>query len=280
MDVPESRELSNVCHALKGVVYVDEYPNAERKYTRLWEAASNNVYNINNNVAAIKKMVDLLGTARDTHDMRQKLHNTTEETRELIRQTSADIKSLISIDSSSSTNPQQRARRKATQQRLQKQFQDVLKRFQDVSKLSAEKSREYVAKAKAQHDRQLALEEEDHAEDAPLLGQRLQQLQTLDNEIEYNEALIAEREEELVNIEKSITEVNEIFRDLGTLVNEQQYMLDNIESNVTSVAVNMESATNELRRANRYQMRSRNLMCWLLLIFAVIGAILILVILR
>jgi syntaxin 7 len=56
-------------------------------------------------------------------------------------------------------------------------------------------------------------------------AQRLQQLHTLDNEVEYNEALIEEREEELRNIERSIVEVNEIFRDLGTIVNEQQYML-------------------------------------------------------
>ena len=41
-------------------------------------------------------------------------------------------------------------------------------------------------------------------------------------------------------------------------------MLDNIESNVTSVAVNAENATGELRRANQYAMTSRNrIMCLL-----------------
>lgn len=51
--------------------------------------------------------------------------------------------------------------------------------------------------------------------------QRRIQLQTLDNEIEYNEGLITEREDEIMGIEQGITELNEIFRDLGTLVTEQ-----------------------------------------------------------
>ena len=47
----------------------------------------------------------------------------------------------------------------------------------------------------------------------------------MDNEIEYNESLIAEREGEIREIEQGINELNEIFRDLGTLVTEQQSML-------------------------------------------------------
>lgn len=48
------------------------------------------------------------------------------------------------------------------------------------------------------------------------------QLQALDNEIEYNEVMITEREGEIQGIEQGITELNEIFRDLGMLVNEQE----------------------------------------------------------
>lgn len=44
----------------------------------------------------------------------------------------------------------------------------------------------------------------------------------LDSEIEYNELLISEREGEIQNIEQGISELNEIFRDMGMLVNEQE----------------------------------------------------------
>lgn len=52
--------------------------------------------------------------------------------------------------------------------------------------------------------------------------QRQVQLEALDHEIEYNELLISEREGEIQNIEQGITELNEIFRDMGMLVNEQE----------------------------------------------------------
>ena len=49
----------------------------------------------------------------------------------------------------------------------------------------------------------------------------------LESQIQINETIILERELDLVNLEQSIAEVNEIFRDLGTLVNEQQFLLGN-----------------------------------------------------
>lgn len=76
---------------------------------------------------------------------------------------------------------------------------------------------------------QFSFSEEDSgvAEEQPLIddSQQRHKLQALDNEIEYNESLIAEREGEIREIEQGINELNEIFRDLGTLVTEQQSML-------------------------------------------------------
>jgi syntaxin 7 len=51
------------------------------------------------------------------------------------------------------------------------------------------------------------------------------QLLVVDNELEYNESMIVQREEEIREIESGITELNEIFRDLGTMVHEQGSML-------------------------------------------------------
>lgn len=46
-----------------------------------------------------------------------------------------------------------------------------------------------------------------------------------DSELEYQEQVIQEREGEIREIEAGIVELNEIFRDLGTIVTEQQSML-------------------------------------------------------
>lgn len=49
-----------------------------------------------------------------------------------------------------------------------------------------------------------------------------------DSELQYQEQVIQEREGEIREIEAGIVELNEIFRDLGTIVTEQQSMLGRI----------------------------------------------------
>lgn len=47
----------------------------------------------------------------------------------------------------------------------------------------------------------------------------------LDNEIAFNEAVIEEREQGIQEIHSQIGEVNEIFKDLAVLVNDQGVMI-------------------------------------------------------
>jgi phenylalanyl-tRNA synthetase alpha subunit len=114
------------------------------------------------------------------------------------------------------------------QQKLSKDFQKVLSEFQNIQRLSVSKQREYVDKKKATTAAlQSQVEEEEEVDEQQLLlqqddAQRRIQIEALDNEIEYNETLISEREGEIQGIEQGITELNEIFRDLGMLVNEQE----------------------------------------------------------
>lgn len=97
-----------------------------------------------------------------------------------------------------------------------------------------------------------------------------------DSELEYQEQLIAEREGEIREIESGVLELNEIFRDLGTIVTEQQSMLDNIESNVISIANDTGGAAEELVQAHEYQRKAGRRMFCLMLIFIVVMAIVLL----
>ncbi|KAL1921383.1 uncharacterized protein VTP21DRAFT_11099 [Calcarisporiella thermophila] len=247
----------------------------DKEYRLLSRRISQQVININGNVASINRLIGYLGTRKDTEDTRTKLHDLTEATRDLIKTTTESLKTLTHFPCNDANKTRQR---KLEQQKLSKEFQSVMQEFQRAQRVSAEKQRESVDRAKALNIRNDAyLDDEDISpEEQPLMGgdaQRQMQLQALDNEVEYNESLIAERETEIREIEQGITELNEIFRDLGTLVNEQQSMLDNIESNVQNISVNVRSAADELGHASRYQRRARNRMCCILLILVVIACI-------
>lgn len=96
------------------------------------------------------------------------------------------------------------------------------------------------------------------------------------NEVDFQESLIIERESEIRNIEQSVGELNELFRDVAHIVNEQGSQLDIIGENVQNVGSNTQGANSELRSASRYQKNARNKACCLLVILAVILVIIVL----
>jgi t-SNARE complex subunit (syntaxin) len=95
-------------------------------------------------------------------------------------------------------------------------------------------------------------------------------------EVDFQESLIIERETEIRNIEQSVGELNELFRDVAHIVQEQGGQLDIISENVQNVTQDTRGANTELRSASRYQKNARNKACCLLVILAVILTIIIL----
>ncbi|KAF9536881.1 hypothetical protein EC957_009499 [Mortierella hygrophila] len=235
---------------------------------------SQQIFRISTNVSSIQRLVGFLGTNKDTEDVRNKLHDVTEQTRLQVKETSQEIKDLAQLDNTHS--------KKLEHNKLSKDFQKVLVEFQKVQRISAEKQREFVDRARlgaARND----YSDEDASEsgDRPLIddSQRRMQLLVVDNELEYNESMIVQREEEIREIESGITELNEIFRDLGTMVHEQGSMLDSIENNVTSISMSTHAAAEELTTAAIHQRNARKRSCYLLLIMAFVAAIVVLAIL-
>ncbi|KAJ1816470.1 hypothetical protein LPJ56_002343 [Coemansia sp. RSA 2599] len=246
----------------------------DRQYKRKVQELSRKVFQINAKVANIRQQVSQLGTTRDTSRVRQEIHSKMESTRELIKTTTHELKGLTEHQGVVQGAAQRRAR-KLEQQKLMGDFQKVVEQFQSVQRVSAEVTREFVDRAKH------VVHEEEFSETSPLLdagvdgGQRrVMELSVLDNEVEYNEALINEREEEIQEIEQGIVELNEIFRDISTMVTEQQSLLDSIETNVQSVSINVLRGAEELDSANEYHRRSSRtkfcLILFLLIFFIVL----------
>lgn len=165
---------------------------------------------------------------------------------------------------------------KWTQQKLSSEFKASLDEFQTVQRRALEKQRASAVAARS------AIEEGEHGADSGELQlQQQQQLQEQSRladqgEVDFQESLIIEREAEIRNIEQSVGELNELFRDVAHIVHEQGGQLDIISENVQNVTQDTHGANTELRSASRYQRNARNRACCLLVILAVILAIIVL----
>ena len=170
------------------------------------------------------------------------------------------------------------ASQKYTQQKLSREFQASGTEFQSIQRLAIEKERASATAART------ALDPNDTSapySDSP--SKQQSQLQEQDqlrlasqDEVDFQESLIVERESEIRNIEQSVGELNELFRDVAHIVHEQGAQLDTIDGNVQNVATDTRHADLELRSANRYQKNARGKACCLLVILAIVLVIIVL----
>ncbi|KAJ7144777.1 t-SNARE [Mycena crocata] len=237
-------------------------------FLELQSSVSLQVFKINANVQGIRKLIEQLGTAKDSAALRKSLHDLTETTRVMVKRGSDDLKKLAVLQMGLPD-------KKAAMQKTSNDLEFSLVEFQRAQKISVERQRTVVQGVRmAVED---TPEQQDAYEDTPSQRQaQILQQQLSPHELAYQESLIQEREQEIREIETGIHELSEIFHDLGTLVHQQGGMLDNIESNISSVAVDVSSGADELRTASDYQRRAGRRAACLMIVLVIVAAIVLL----
>jgi t-SNARE complex subunit (syntaxin) len=188
---------------------------------------------------------------------------------------------------SSSRSPQVRAKclhgrplqpaQRYTQQKLSRELQASLQEFQTLQQRALEKQKASVSAARA-----AATDDEAGLSESGAPGQQQQQQELArlagQDDVDFQEAIILEREEEIRNIEQGVGDLNVLFTQVATMVHQQGEQLGNIEDNVEGVVTDTRGADIELRSAARYQRNARSKACCLLLILALILTIVLLAI--
>eukprot|EP00127_Corallochytrium_limacisporum_P004516 Clim_evm16s166 gene=Clim_evmTU16s166 len=253
-----------------------DYPEEDEKFRALSIQIEKNIFTIGGFVTDLQRMLNGLGTARDTPEFRERMHEVQSRIGALAKETAPKLQELSQLQSS----PEDARFRRMQQQKLLRDFEGALQRFQSVEKEIAVKERETVAQVRQQS---LAMEtsplEQDSEQQRLILQQQQQQRQELENDTTYNEQIIAEREQGIRHIEQTITEVNEIFRDLATIVHEQGTTLDNIEANIVSTSEQVGDGRIQLNKADDYQRKARNKMCCIAAVLAIVCAIILIIVL-
>lgn len=78
-----------------------------------------------------------------------------------------------------------------------------------------------------------------------------------------------------MSLQSNISDINQIFKDLGALVYDQGEVIDSIEASVERTEVSVNEATSHVRQASMYQNKLRKKKCVLVLIGVVVLSILI-----
>ncbi|PVI07754.1 t-SNARE [Periconia macrospinosa] len=226
------------------------------------------LFSLTGNIARLSQEVAKLGTSRETERIRERVKTSVEETSESFKEIGERLKKLTTWPD---VGPSQRF----TQSKLSREFQASLKEFQQLQRQALEKEKASASAARA------ALEDQTSPTETRGggFGQQQEQEQlrlASQDEVDFQEQMIIERESEIRNIEQSVGELNELFRDVAHMVHEQGEQINLIEDHVETTYDNSRGAHIELVRANKYQKSARSKACILLLILAVVLVIIIL----
>lgn len=237
------------------------------------QAVASGIFQINTAVSTFQRLVNTLGTPKDTPELREKLHKTRLHIGQLVKDTSAKLKQASETDHHTEVS----ANKKITDAKLAKDFQAVLKEFQKAQRVAAERETAYSpfvpqkVPPSSYAESEIDERSDKHPEQRALLVEsRRQEVLLLDNEISFNEAIIDERDQGIEEIQNQIGEVNEIFKDLAVLVHEQGAMIDDIGSHVENAHAATAQGKSQLVKASKTQKSNSSLTCLLLVIFAIV----------
>ncbi|KAJ1695263.1 hypothetical protein LUZ63_011961 [Rhynchospora breviuscula] len=243
------------------------------------QAVAAGIFQINTSVSTFQRLVNSLGTPKDTPDLRERLHKTRAYITDLVKDTSEKLKQASEADHRTQVS----ASKKIADAKLAKDLQAVLKEFQKAQRLAVERESAYAPFISSSllpssyNASEVETSPDKSSEQQALLQSARQELLFLDNEIIYNEAVIEERDQGIQEIQQQIGEVNEIFKDLAVLVHDQGAMIDDIDTHIENSVAATAQARAQLVKAAKTQKSSSSLICLLLVIFGVVLLIVIIV---
>ena len=139
--------------------------------------------------------------------------------------------------------------------RLTSDFSDVLRNFQVIQRTAAQKEKESVIRARAashtKPDQGLGSSTLIEFDASPSFQRQAQSQIQMEEEVDVDE--LREREKSIRKIESDIVDVNQIFKDLATMVHAQGEVIDSIEANVESATIQVSEGASQIAKAREYQ---------------------------
>lgn len=246
------------------------------------------------NVSSMQRMVNQFGTAQDSPELKQQLHQIRSYTQQLITDTTTQLNDLVNC---------KERHLKIKRDRLVDEFTSALTAFQAVQRKTVDLEKNAMRQARQASGAGSAISKppgggggggagSHHSsmgsnynnasnsgsmfEDNFITGSRGQTQEQLQEEIDLQ--ALEDQERTIRELEENIVSVNEIYKKLGALVYEQSHQVDSIEASVEQTSVFVSEGVQQLKQASHYQNKARKKKLILALIAAAILAIIILII--
>ncbi|KAG7163340.1 syntaxin-12-like [Homarus americanus] len=243
--------------------------NSGTEFFQLCDKITTHLFTINNATSTLERSLKQVGTASDSQQLRDRITQINSSAGASVQETTGLLRTLQPL-----THGDKQRRIQA--ERLHNEFQATASRFAEAQKKvvstlrTARLPADMVAveqdTTSASTDVMIASEQKKH--------QQMKEIQDL----EFESAMHLEREQRVRQLESDIIDINEVMRDLSSMVTAQGEIVDSIEDNVESTHGHVEEGRDELLKAARYQNKSRRRLCICIIILGIVLAIITIII--
>ncbi|CAJ0961555.1 unnamed protein product, partial [Mesorhabditis belari] len=224
-----------------------------------------NIRQLNEQISLLETWIPRL-TARSAEGdhVRQLFNEKAQSLQQLSKDTNHLMKQLVDRSHNDRTL-------RVHRERLSNEFASVLNRLQAAQRKAASKEKDDVKSI-----RDLALSEEENMrryERDVIDAQRQVQMQRSQ---QVNLQEIKDRQATIAQLERDISDVNQIFADLARIVHDQGDMVDSIEANVEHAQIHVEQGGRDVQQAVYYNQQARKkkmMLCVFLMILVLILAL-------
>ncbi|XP_058459458.1 syntaxin-7 [Malaya genurostris] len=253
----------------------------EADFQKLAQTIATSIQKILQNVSSMQRMVNQFGTAQDSPELKQQLHQIRTYTQRLITDTTNLLNDLVNC---------KERHLKIQRDRLVDEFGAALTAFQSVQRKTVDLEKNAVRQARGAHvvlnkppgsnnSGMGSYNNSSMFEDNFVSGSRGQTQEQLQEEIDLQ--ALESQEQTIRELEENIVSVNEIYKKLGALVYEQSHQVDSIEASVENTSVFVSEGVQKLKQASQYQNKARKKKLILALIAAgILTVIILLIIIR
>lgn len=237
----------------------------ESQHERLIKA---NIQEMQNSVRSALEQLERAQRSHLTKRMSENLDRDLERSRELAQETEQLFRDwTVQL----AGEPSEKHRKKFSLEKLEKAFRDEMSHMREVGKRAIAAHQEAMQIECRNNGAALAYEchpvcedqgpnasDEEHG----LLDDARRTMTAQDSSI--TNRIAQEREEGIRRIQSQVSEVNQIFRDLASIVTEQGRQFDSIEDLAEESSLNTKQAVVELKKASDRQRSQRERLCCML----------------
>lgn len=253
-----------------GVLYDDSANSFQGQAQNI----ASNIKKISQNVLSMSKMVNQLQTPQDSTELRLQLRQIQNYTQKLAKDTSSMLMALMKV-------PTDQPGQKLSRDRLSDEYMATLNSFQSTQKLAAQKTKEDVKKVKNAQPISISDPFGANSQSRELVemdepGIRRQEQMTAQAERSLRD--LEQSEQDYRQLENDIMDVNQIFKELGTMIHAQGATVESIESHVEYTAQAVEAGTTQLTEAHNYKNKLRKKKVYIAIILAIVISIILILI--